>query len=531
MDRPSPVFHWLEARLGGTGRRQDIPGNGRVAMYAALASLLVSLFLFAYQPLINRDGILYITVAEKILEGDWQQAYWLFPWFFYPLLIAAVAFVSTIGVETSAHVVNALLASMMVWSFVMVLKELGASRAVQIVGAAILLLHPYFNDWRPAIVREHGFYAFLLMSALFYLRYQKDLSWKNAALWFSALLLATLFRIQGVAYFIFIPVMAAMVSPGPWSERMARASKPMILLLGTGILAVIAFLIVGGTERSPLVEPLMRLEIVVQALGSTLSEQATSFADNVLNAYTRDYAIAGLVATLLIAVIDKAIGSISILYLVLPILTGFRVFERGTRREWTTLATYALVGLAIAVGFVLSEQYTVSRYVAPFSLFVLLTAPYFLVALITKGNLTSHRGYRLFAYLVLLTFVGMSLDSLYESPSANRFLRDGGYWIRENLPADSRIYSNSNRLRYYAGLEIDWSGRNTGVIPGKQAWRETSELIPEGIEQNFDYAALALNRRRYRNEIDSLVQDPRINLIKEIEGPRGGGTLVFAVNR
>lgn len=529
MSKAFSLLGWLDRRLTAATAPPPAPGMDRIALFAALASLLVSALLAFNHELINKDGILYVTVAQELLNGNWERAYWLFHWLFYPLFIAGISAISGLAVETSAHVLNALLAALMVWSFVAVLRELGASRGVRLAGALIILLHPYFNDWRPTVVREHGLYAFLMLSALFYLRYLKDPDWRHALLWFVTLGLATLFRIQGIVYFLLVPLLTALLGSGTLRTRVRLLSRPAILVGVPGMLLVLAGLLLGGMRDSPLIEPLMRIEATLRAFGGNISASAAVFAEQALNKYAEDYAVVGLVATLLIMVLDKAIGSLSFLYLILPLLAGRPAYRGTQRRDWSLIAAYALTGIAIAIGFVLSEQYVVSRYVAPFSLFALLAAPFAAVTLVRSASQSSHRAYRGFVYLLLLVFVGLSLDSLYQSPSANRYVRDGGEWVRNNLPPGARVYTNENRLAYYAGLELDWSNRNTGDIPGKQAWRDRPPLLPEGFAGDYDYLALALSRGDLPAEKAGLEQEPRIHLVQEIEGRRGGAVLVFEV--
>jgi hypothetical protein len=134
------------------------------------------------------------------------------------------------------------------------------------------------------------------------------------------------------------------------------------------------------------------------------------------------------------------------------------------------------------------------------------------------------------AHALLVAFVILSLDSLYESPSANLFVRDGGHWVRDNLPTESRIYTNSNRLAFYAKLDLDWSARNTGEIPGKQAWGHRKPLLPPQIEGKYDYVVAAISRREFAAKKSELTAHDSLTLIHETPGPRGGGALVFRVD-
>ena len=69
----------------------------------------------------------------------------------------------------------------------------------------VILLSHQFNSVRQYIVRDHGFWAFYLVSLYFLLKYVEDVSWKNALAWSASLLMATLFRIEGAIFLLTLP--------------------------------------------------------------------------------------------------------------------------------------------------------------------------------------------------------------------------------------------------------------------------------------------------------------------------------------
>ena len=136
---------------------------------AALVSLLLSAWCIFLDDVINNDGILYLRTADLIGRGEWQTAVESYKWLFYPLLIAALDKLTGIGLELSAHVLNAGFTALTVAAFISLIRELGGSRSAITAAAVLVLLFPGLNEYRSFVIRDAGFLAFYMLALLLFM--------------------------------------------------------------------------------------------------------------------------------------------------------------------------------------------------------------------------------------------------------------------------------------------------------------------------------------------------------------------------
>ena len=83
---------------------------------AVLGSLALSLTAVWQDPVINRDGVLYLLAARQLVAGDWLAALALHPLPGYPLLLAGASVLPGLGAEAAAHGLNAVLSAVLAGS-------------------------------------------------------------------------------------------------------------------------------------------------------------------------------------------------------------------------------------------------------------------------------------------------------------------------------------------------------------------------------------------------------------------------------
>ena len=81
----------------------------KIRAFTALASLLLSVFAYYSNDIINNDGILYMNMAEAFLQGGLAETVKLFNWPFFSILVASIHQLTSLPLETSANILNALL--------------------------------------------------------------------------------------------------------------------------------------------------------------------------------------------------------------------------------------------------------------------------------------------------------------------------------------------------------------------------------------------------------------------------------------
>src|SRR5207245_1741547 len=121
-------------------------------------------------------------------------------WPFYSVLIAYFTQLTHFSYVLSAYLLNGFFSLLSVCMFLIIIKELGGTKRVLFLAALIILLSHEFNNIRQYIIRDHGFWAFYLVSLFGLLRYVNYPTWLNGFIFSFSLLIATLFRIEGLVF-------------------------------------------------------------------------------------------------------------------------------------------------------------------------------------------------------------------------------------------------------------------------------------------------------------------------------------------
>src|SRR3990167_10792551 len=176
--------------------------------FAIIISILLSLSMNMSRPLVNPDAICYLSSAESMGEYGIKAAMQLCgqaKWPFYSMLIYGFVTMSHLSYVIAAYILDGFFSLFSVVMFILIVKKLGGSRRVLWLAAMVILLSHQFNSVREYIIRDHGFWAFYLISMFLLIRYYKQSTWQIALSWNISLMIATLFRIEGAFFLFAIP--------------------------------------------------------------------------------------------------------------------------------------------------------------------------------------------------------------------------------------------------------------------------------------------------------------------------------------
>lgn len=505
--------------------------NLRLAV--ALLSLLLSAWSVYRLDIINNDGVLYILAAQRLLAGDWNGAYELYRWLFYPGLIALVSSLSGLDLETSAQVLDALAAALLAATFVTLVQELGGDRKTQLIAGLVILFHPYLNEARPEIVRDHGYWAFYLLSLLFFIRFYRDPRRRHALAWGIAITLATLFRIEGIAFLLLLPTVLWLRRGTPFGQRLKyfleahRVTLVLALVLGVWMAVDPEF----SRNAGRLHDPFTRLHDFWLALSTGLQEKAQRLREAVLDNHSDHYALPALVAILLIILLDQIVKTLTPLYSVLLFCRPF--YSRLQWPQWSegTLLIFlwaALLNLGIVLVFLIHFSFLSGRYVVPFILLALPAIPFILASVHDHWRLR-HTGLAPRRWLLplilggLIFTLGDSVLSLGRPSKA--YIKEAGLWLREQLPARTRLYANHQRLYYYSGrLTHFWE--QVGQMQASK-WPLGEQWLLNQTWKHYDYLALWTD---HRAEFDrQLARIPDLELIKTFANRNHDAVLIYRV--
>ena len=68
--------------------------------------VISTLIIFLQSGEVNRDGILYLTQAQFLAEGNWDKAQAVYNWPFFALLIFFIHSITGIAIQYSAHLID-----------------------------------------------------------------------------------------------------------------------------------------------------------------------------------------------------------------------------------------------------------------------------------------------------------------------------------------------------------------------------------------------------------------------------------------
>lgn len=459
-----------------------------------LLSVLLSLWAVYTQDAINNDGIIYVSAAGRLLAGDWAGAYALYNWPFFPWLIGVVSQLFGVSLEAAAQLIDAAFAALLAVTFVTLIQTLGGDRKTQYIAAGVILLHPYLNEFRAEIFRDHGYWALHLLATLFFIRFYHQPSWTDALAWGVTMALASLFRIEGVLLLVLLPTVLWLRHDLSLQARLQLFLRAHVitalLLLGMLVWMVLDgnFQRTAGRLYEPI--PMFTWSEIWSAFANALAYKAEQLQAAVLNRYSADYALPAVIALLLIIVADQLLKTFTPLYMLLALLPGLRQGFQPPKGLRIILVWMAILHLIIVLAFATHFFYLASRHIVPLMLILLVVIPFALATLYDRWQRRHSQPLQkpwLF-YLVLVGLIYMAGDGLISVGGASKsYFREAGQWLGEHVPPQARLYSNDRKLVYYSGKPIDWKLRPT--------WPIIEPLIERRFWQQYDYLALAISRK------------------------------------
>ncbi len=507
------------------------------AWVAVLVSLFLSLVIVLSDDLINSDGILYSEVATKILNGDWRAAISGFSWPFYPLLVGTISKYTAIHFEIVAHVLNASLLALLAYMFVRCSQLMGADRLVAICAAALLLTNVTINGYRDYIIRDFGYWAFFFTALFFFLEYYRTKLTRHALGFGLSMLVATLFRLEGIVFIVLAPVLILFQSAS-WRERLYLFVKPLLpAFVAAGFVLVAIMFAPGIMERlsdaahdgGRLLGPLAYLEITFHGILDPIFAKARLLEEVVLDVNSRDMGTESMIAILVMMLVVKVISASGYIPLFFSIMAGFSSRIRHSIVGFNLIMGFLAINSLVLIIVVVTKSFLTPRYAITFALLMSLPAAFAMADFLrtkipSAGQVQSVWRKRGKVFLIVV-LVYMFLDGLTSFSAGKAYIADAGRWIKNNVPAEARLISNEEAVYYYSGRNVD---RN--ILMFTVGETRFGRLPPIGEAFKYDYIAIWIGRKQKGFE-EQVIKWSGSKLIYQTENERGDKVLVFKVNR
>lgn len=464
-------------------------------VFAIIISGLLSYSISFNQYLINPDAICYLSSAQIIGTAGLNEASQLCgqaKWPFYPLLIHSLVTFSHVTYPMAAHLIDACFSIISVVTFILIVKELGGSKRILWLAAAVILMSHEFNNIRQYIVRDHGFWAFYLISFLCLLRFYQYPTFSRALAWSVSLLIATLFRIEGALFLLALPFFTWLVS-----DYHPRQKLKAFLLLNTFTIIAIIPLSVWMIKHPE--QTLGRISEIPQQIQHGLFYISDKYHDVKLalidHVLTSDSVReAGLIVFLVLIVwyLLCIVTNLSWIYTALLIYSVRSKAFALTAYSLPVIIGYIAINLLVTAGFLAEHMFLSKRYLIALSLILMLAVPFAIEKLIQ--TLDTFRS-RLILCVTIILMLCSSTGGIFEFGYSKAYIRDAGDWLAKNVPMNASIYINDYQLMYFS----QHFGNRIFQLPDTY-WK--GETIANDKWKQFEYIALRLNKNERSDFVD-----------------------------
>ncbi len=487
----------------------------QIYIAAVLLSLLFSFIGLNHflLPDIGVDGVLYLRCAAAYNQGGLKAAMALYQWPFYSILIAHL---HQLGLSyiTAARLLDALLQAWMVYFFIRIVFHLNPSPRVGLWALLCIICYSTLNDDRGFFLRDFGYWAFYLTSfwmALVFLKTEKQ---RYLWLFGLSILVAALFRIEGVLIALGTIVLFFCM-PG-WSFYVRCRNS--FIMAWPFWLGALLFLLIGSHNVYGGGRLQEIYNFITHGLATVLQNrtQTIDLMDKALKPYYIFIHTNQMYLGMLIGFfVYKIVTSTGVIY------SGFAVYGWAKkalvlgRREKILWYGLMIIQVFILAVFLMNNLFLTSRYVLALCLLILLWAPFGIEQLYQK-ELIATRKWRLSITIALGCFFIFSLSySFVHIGPSKQYVLDTTKWLQLHTGTNDRIAVNDTIVLY----------RVKGAIP---TWDE--DVLTPNQESNCQFSAYRYVAVKFHHE-DPLTHCNNLILVQSYHNEKDGVANIYEVKR
>lgn len=398
---------------------------------------------------VNRDGVLYLTQAQFMLEGNWEKAKALYDWNFFTLLIFLVNSITGVSIQYSAHIIDGACFILAAVFFLKNIEFISRGKIPPIYGLLILLTSiPLMDDYLSMILRDHGQWAGFMLGVYAYLRWIENQRWSWAVLWQFGFLFGALFRPETMLFNILLPLTHQLfLNPaGRLKSLLQSISLALFGFVALGCLWVLAFINFQNIELARLNELITRPQQFLLNITQPLQIVTDSLYLRLLLA---DFALSFKYFFFSYVLIYKWISGVGLLHFGL----FFIALKQKLIKQPFAAALFiflSLSGIITAINLytthVIANRYWCINWwiVYIFATFGLHHIWHFL-----KKSKYPHKKWFQYSLAVILSIYFLNI--LIDKPKKH-FEQEAGDWIKQQRFDLNNIYFNDPRAAFYSGL-------------------------------------------------------------------------------
>lgn len=470
---------------------------------------------------INVDSTLYFEAARLFSLGEWKSGIALFNWPLYSILIAATHKMTGLGIQASAQFLDVIFFAISTYSFLNLIRLAGGTKTTLACGSLLLFSSPYVvGDILPMLLRDQGFWAFFLTSLIYFIKFYRQEKLIDSFFWQIFAIIAILFRVEAISYLLGMPLVFLLKTD-------TTIKKRLLLIVQSNFTAIIASLmiVIGLSAFPDSMKYLGRIQEAISLLQhdhsfilQSLQQKAQLMGQHVLGNYLGEYAMAGLITTLITIVIIKIFSAWGWFAFILLAISKFAYrlnMHKDARQifQWVIAISAANALLIILKTFVLSGRYLISM---TFMVFILAS---FCMAYLLGANKNTKSSNRLQKWLsiAIIALLCISLiKNIAPKYKGYHHEQDAVAWVKEHATSNAKIYYNGARLRYYAGAT--WMG-------GDDSWESLYQIISKEPDR-YNIFVLRV-KRRHPERLDFIDAQTTLKRVAEFKPTNNSNYVVI----
>jgi hypothetical protein len=493
---------------------------------AVIISIIFSLWSGISGSVINTDGICYLQSAESLSQGlnAAVNACTQAKWPFYSILIAGLVSIFHFSYVFSAYLIDGFFSIFTVVIFVKIVLWLSQSveqnvdskkqQSLLWFAAIVILLSNEFNSVKYYIIRDHGFWAFYLLSLYFLLHFFRDHRWQYAIAWCVSLIVATLFRIEGAVFLILLPFLTLLNSSLPFSSRIVSFFKMNALLILMGMGLTLWVFIASPNNLGRLSELPLQFTHGFSQLAFDYKMRADHLSEYVLSHFAARYSAWILLLTLIIWYVISVIKNISFIYSIFAVFAWSKKILKASQATHLVLWGYLFINVIITALFLAEHMFLSKRYLIALSLIVMIWVPFALQYLAMKWERQKWP-----LMLVVMLMVVSASGGIFEFGHSKKYIHDAGTWLAKNTPVDSRVFSNDILVMYY-------SHRYGKDLFANEKHFRNINIINNGKWKQYQYLALRIDKKDLNISMP-LIQEINEQPVKIFANKRGDQVRIY----
>jgi len=475
------------------------------------ATLIAAQVQYIQHGWINPDSVLYLEAAKLFSNGKWEAGFVVFGWPLYSLCIALVNKITQFGVHVSAQILNVLFFTITTYSYIKIILLAGGKQKQIIAGALIWLSAQYaIGGVLEMLMRDEGFWAFYLLSIVFFIRFYQQHQLKDALLWQICIIAATLFRIEAILYVMFLPLIllfqTGFNAKQKWKHLLMANS--INIGLATLLIAVFTFNDQLSTNLLGRLNEIFTINIW-QQLTQQLTEKSGIMSSQVLGDYLEEFAVQGILMTFIYVIFVKtfsATGFINVILSAFTIRKNKQLIDLAAFNVLRAAAIIALLNMALIITkvFVLS-----SRYVLALSFILMVFAAFYFADLLSNNN--QNKKIKWLSIALVVFMLGGAIKNILPKRQGYNYMQDAVAWIHHNNSEKKSVFYDQARMHYYANAPF------IGTFDNPLKYLEKS-IVNKSI-YNHHYILIETSKH---NQAKNIVHDklPEYTLIKEFNNAK-----------